>query len=129
MIVVCVDDHRVMLDSLKKSVKEILPEASVYGFSESNAALAFVEENGCDVLLCEIELYSKAGNLLAEEVKQLNPVVNIIFVTVCDEKEHAREVLRLKPSGYLTKPSTRNQIREELMHLRYPIDHIQTVLI
>ena len=73
------------------------------------------------MLLCEIELYGQSGMLLAEEIQRLNPRVNIIFVTVCSEKEHAREVLRLKPSGYLTKPATREQIVRELRELRYPV--------
>lgn len=126
MIVVCVDDHRVMLNSLTTSVREALPNASVHSFTKSSAALSYIREEGCDVLLCEIELYSKTGTLLAEEVKKINPKVNIIFVTVCDEKEHAREVLKLKPSGYLTKPSTKKQIREELFHLRYPVENLHT---
>ena len=41
--------------------------------------------------------------------------------TVCAEKEQAKEVLRLRPSGYLTKPATREQIAEELRNLRYPV--------
>ena len=57
----------------------------------------------------------------AEEIKKINPKVNIIFVTVCGEREHAREVLRLKPSGYLTKPATQEQIMQELRELRYPV--------
>ena len=59
--------------------------------------------------------------LLAEEIKKINPKVNIIFVTVCGEREHAREVLKLKPSGYLTKPATQEQIMQELRELRYPV--------
>ena len=47
--------------------------------------------------------------------------MNIIFVTVCSESEHAKAVMRLKPSGYLTKEATSAQIQEELLHLRYPV--------
>lgn len=121
MIIVCVDDHRVMLNGLAASVKEFYANDQVYGFYESESAIDFVREHGCDVLLCEVELYSKRGTLLAEEIQKLNPNVNIIFVTVCDEREHAREVLRMRPSGYLTKPAEKKQILYELAHLRYPV--------
>ena len=50
-----------------------------------------------------------------------NPKVNIIFVTICSESEHAKDVMRLKPSGYLTKEATSEQILEELQNLRYPV--------
>lgn len=127
MIVVCVDDHKVILEGLTASVKEILPEAFVAGFDKSDDAISFGKENGCDVLLCEIELNNKNGVMLAKEIKKLNPMVNIIFVTVCDEKEYAREVIRLKPSGYLTKPATKQQLFDELLHLRYPVDYALNV--
>jgi YesN/AraC family two-component response regulator len=43
----------------------------------------------------------------------------LIFLTVCDEKEHAKEVLKIKPSGYLLKPAKREQLEAELKNLRY----------
>ena len=62
---------------------------------------------------------------LAEKIKRIYSKVNIIFVTVCSECEYAKEVLRLKPSGYLTKEATNAQILEELQNLRYPIDDLK----
>ena len=57
MTVVCVDDHSILLNGLAESVKQILPDANVNAFVSANAALAFVKENGCDILICEIDLY------------------------------------------------------------------------
>jgi YesN/AraC family two-component response regulator len=119
MTVVCVDDHSVMLKGIKRSVEQILPSASIVAFENADDALAFVNENGCDVLISEIELCGVDGISLAKQVKRLNPKVNIIFLTVCDEKEHAKEVLRIKPSGYLLKPAKKEQLELELNNLRY----------
>ena len=119
MTVVCVDDHSVMLRGTKKSVEQILPEASIVAFSNADEALAFVRENGCDILISEIELCGVDGLTLAKRVKKLNSNVNIIFLTVCDEKEHAKEVFKIKPSGYLLKPAKREQLEIELNNLRY----------
>ena len=121
MVVMCVDDHPVLLRGLKDSVHRTLPDCVVYDFKKVGEAITCAQEHGCDVLLCEIELYGQSGMLLAEEIQKLNPRVNILFVTVCGEREHAAEVLRLKPSGYLTKPATREQIARELRELRYPV--------
>ena len=121
MVVMCVDDHPVLLYGLKESVHRALPGSAVYDFTKASEAITCAREHGCDVLLCEIELYGQSGMLLAEEIQRLNPRVNIIFVTVCSEKEYAKEVLRLRPSGYLTKPATQEQIAEELHNLRYPV--------
>ncbi len=119
MTVVCVDDHSVMLKGTKQSVEQILPDASIVAFTNADEALAFVKENGCDILISEIELCGMDGLTLAKRVKKLNSQVNIIFLTVCDEKEYAKEVLRLKPSGYLVKPAQKEQLELELVGLRY----------
>ena len=119
MTIVCVDDHSVMLNGAKKSVEQILPDASIVAFTDADEALAFVKENGCDILITEIELFGMDGLTLAKRVKKLNSNVNIIFLTVCDEKEHAKEVLKIKPSGYLLKPAKKEQLEAELNNLRY----------
>ena len=119
MKIVCVDDHPIMLKGLLQSVEQILPQASISAFGHAEDALGFAKENGCDVLISEIELGDSNGLMLAKKIKKLNPKVNIIFLTVCDEKEHAKEVLKIKPSGYLLKPAKKEQLEAELKNLRY----------
>ena len=119
MTVVCVDDHPVMLQGLAQNIRLILPNANIHSFKNAEDALSFVSENGCEVLISEIELCGTNGLMLAKHVKNINPKVNIIFLTVCDEKEHAREVLKIKPSGYLVKPAKMEQLKFELTNLRY----------
>ena len=121
MTIVCVDDHPIMLKGLSQSIAEILPDASVSAFGRADEALGFVQKNGCDVLISEIELSGDSGLLLAKKIKNINPKVNIIFLTVCDEKEHAKEVFDIRPSGYLVKPAKQEQLELELNNLRYNV--------
>ena len=121
MTIVCVDNTPIMLQSLKENAENAYPYADVQTFPTEEPALDYVEKFGCDVLLCEINPPRLEGLFLAEKVKNINPRVNIIFVTVCSESEHAKAVMRLKPSGYLTKEATNGQILDELRNLRYPV--------
>ena len=121
MTIVCVDNTPIMLQSLKENADNAYPCADVQAFLSAESALDYVERFGCDVLLCEINPPRLEGLFLAEKVKKINPKVNIILVTVCSESEHAKAVMRLKPSGYLTKEATSAQILEELQNLRYPV--------
>lgn len=121
MRILCVDDHPIILNGLRNKVLQILPDAQVSAFTSAKEALSHAQKFGCDVLLCEIELHNHGGLLLAKQIKEINPSVNIIFVTVCSEGEHAKEVMRLRPSGYLSKPAGINQLQEELLNLRYPV--------
>ena len=121
MTIVCVDNTPIMLQSLKENADKAYPYANVQTFLSAEPALDYAEKFGCDVLLCEINPPRLEGLFLAEKMKQINPRVNIIFVTVCSESEHAKTVMQLKPSGYLTKEATNTQILEELQNLRYPV--------
>lgn len=121
MTIVCVDNTPIMLQALKETAEAAYPYADVNTFLAEASALEYVETFGCDVLLCEINPPRLEGLFLAEKIKKINPRVNIIFVTVCSESEHAKAVMRLKPSGYLTKEATSTQILEELQNLRYPV--------
>ena len=121
MTIVCVDNTPIMLQSLKENADKAYTYADVQTFLTAEPALNYAEKFGCDVLLCEINPPRLEGLFLAEKVKNINPRVNIIFVTVCSESEHAKTVMKLKPSGYLTKEATGTQILEELRNLRYPI--------
>ena len=119
MKIVCVDDHPVILKGLSQSIQQLLPNASISTFDRADEAFCFAKENGCDVLISEIELGGTNGIMLAKKMKNLNPKVNIIFLTVCDEKEHAKEVFEIRPSGYLVKPANNEQLAIELNNLRY----------
>ena len=118
MTIVCVDDYSIALNGLTRSIGSILPDARIVTFMSVDDALDFVKDNGCDVLITEIEMGGIGGLLLARSVQQVNPKVNIIFLTVCDAKEHAREVFNIRPSGYLVKPATKEQLAYELNNLR-----------
>ena len=121
MIIVCVDNTPIMLQSLKENAQNAYPYADVQTFLTEEPALDYAEKFGCDVLLCEINPPRLEGLFLAEKIKNINPRLNIIFVTVCSESEHAKAVMRLKPSGYLTKEATSAQLLDELRNLRYPV--------
>ena len=121
MIVICVDNTPLMLQNLKENAEKAYPYADVRAFRTAELALQYAETVGCDILLCDINPTRLEGLFLAEKIKNINQKVNIIFVTVCSESEHAKAVMKLKPSGYLTKEATNEQILEELQNLRYPV--------
>ena len=121
MQILCVDDHPVLLDGLVNTVQRLVRDADVQGFTKADEALSYAKEYGCDILFCEIALYANGGMTLAERIREQFPRANIIFATVCSEKEFAKDVLQVRASGYITKPVTRHRVEEELRNLRYPV--------
>lgn len=120
--IICVDDHKIILSNMTAYVKDAIPMAEVFGFDNTDDAISFAREVGCDILFTEIELYEQPHGLeLARKMQELNPKVNIIFTTVCSEKEYAEEVVKIRPSGYLTKVVTRQDVQRALQHLLYAV--------
>ena len=54
MTIVCLDNTPIMLQSLKENAMLAFPHADVRTFCAAESAMAFAENNGCDVLLGEI---------------------------------------------------------------------------
>ena len=118
--VMCIDQASWMLEEMKQTVLEIVPKAEIL-LCKPSEAVRVAGNRGCDVLLTEIEFGERqyTGIDLAEEIKKMNPRVNIIFVTVCPEKENAYRLFELRISGYLTKPYQVQELEEEFQNLRY----------
>lgn len=120
--IVCVDDHSIIRDRTIEYIKEIMSGANVLGFENADDALNYAQTFGCDILFTEIELYGKPSGIdLARNMQKLNPRVNIIFTTVCSPNEYAKEVMEIRPSGYLTKVVEIEDIRKAMSELLYEV--------
>lgn len=121
--IICMDDSISGVISLQQQVQSIIPNAQIYACVTPDNAVMQAEKNGCDVLLTEIDVgnSSTGGILTAERIKQINPRVNIIFLTVCSEYEHAARLLPMRISGYLTKPFHTDALSHELHNLRFAV--------
>lgn len=120
--VICVDDNSIIRDQMIEYIKEIASDANVIGFESADEAISFVQDAGCDILFTEIELYGKPSGIeLARNMQKLNSRVNIIFTTVCSPNEYAKEVMEIRPSGYLTKVVAIEDIRKAMGELLYSV--------
>ena len=123
MNVLCVERDIFQLARMKREVREIVPDAHVITCRNPGNATELAVAEGCDVLLTGIDMGARKneGVRLAKAIKEINPRVNIIFVTVCGEWEHAEAIFRLRPSGYVRKPYAEDALAEEFANLRYAV--------
>ena len=103
MKIIHVDANRFAENTMREQISQIVPDAELHCFNHPDTALAFAKAEGCDVLLTDtvFDGFSLDGTMLAEQVQRVNPNVNIIFVTVYDENEVARETSGLTISGFI----------------------------
>ena len=123
MNVICVDESRLVLAGLRRRTQRIVPDARVYACRSPGKAVELAEEHGCDVLITGVDIgeSGREGISLAEKIKQRNPCVNIIFITVRSMQDCANDFVRLRASGYIRKPYEARELAEEFANLRYAI--------
>ena len=117
MRILAVDDEKLSLEGLVTAIRLASPEAEIRGFSDGDEALQATNEFLPDVAFLDIELRGESGILLAIKLKELNPKINIIFVT--GYSDYMKEAFDLHASGYVLKPVDEEAIRTELENLRF----------
>ena len=118
MRILCLDDEPLMLRMLQEAVESARPEAQISGFTKQKELIAEAENGGCDEFL-DIHMRGMTGVDVAKKLKEINPKMNIIFVT--GFSDYKGDAMDLKASGYLMKPVTAEEVAAELEDLRFPI--------
>ena len=119
MLFLAVDDENLQLNKLVDALKEADPSAEILSFNNPLSALEAVKNVKLDVAFLDIEMGGMNGVELGKRLKQINPSINIIFVTGYDQ--YAVDAYSMHASGYLTKPVSSERIKTELANLRYPM--------
>ncbi|MCL2721614.1 MAG: response regulator [Treponema sp.] len=117
MKILAIDDNEPALKLLTNSITEAQPTAQVFVFSKPSQLLLFAKDNLCDIAFLDIRMWGMNGLDLAKELKELNPKINIIFVTAYSK--YSTEAFELYPSGYILKPVTKEAVERELKNLRH----------
>lgn len=119
MKIILVDDEKLALDYMESLLHRVEPQANFVGFTDVDAALAYLSVNDVDVALLDIEMGKYSGIEFAKKCKKACPKINIIFVT--GYSQYTIEALQLHASGYLMKPVRPKDLRMELDNLLYPV--------
>ena len=118
MICLAVDSSADALRRLAEDLRAIEPGAELMCFESSPEALAAARLREIDVAFLEAELPELGGIDLGQYLKELYPLVNLVYLS--HGPEHACAAMSLHASGYLLKPATGEALRRELDDLRHP---------
>lgn len=120
MNILLVDDEASALRDLNRVMKTVLaPEDEIFTARNSGTALSLCKEKVIDVTFLDIKMPEMDGLTLAAEMKQINPLINIIMVTAYPG--YALDALKLYVSDYILKPADPEDIKKALLHLRHPV--------
>lgn len=116
MEIIAVDDERLALEYLVRVLCEAQPDSHVYSFTDPQDALNFIRNTQIDVAFLDVEMFGINGIAFAKQFKDIQPQINIIFVT--GYSEYAVDAFQMHASGYLLKPISVESVQNELNNLR-----------
>lgn len=120
MSVIVVDDMINVTKNIKRLLLEIDPDLNIFEFYDSRKVIESKEVlSDCTIAFLDIEMPEIDGVALAKELQQIRPTINIIFIT--GYKEYMRDAFDIYASAYLEKPIKKEDIKDALDHLRYPV--------
>ena len=104
--VLVVDDHPVILQGLR-GMLSALEDIEVVGEAVTGTdAIEKAEELKPDVLLMDVRLPEQNGLEAMRRLRETDPDVKVVFITVSDSDLYLVEALRWGANGYLTKDSS-----------------------
>ena len=117
-IVMMVDDRKLILTGALPILEEVMPNATVTGFTDASEAIAYAKENRVALAFLDIELRNTSGLELCGELLKINPRTNVVYLTAYSD--YALDAWSTGASGFMLKPITPEGVREQLRNLRYP---------
>jgi two-component system, NarL family, invasion response regulator UvrY len=108
--VLVVDDHTIVREGLKRILADA-PELQVAGEAASGTeAIRLVREGRWDVMLLDVSLPGANGLEVLRAVKEHDPKLQVLVLTMYPEDQYALRMLRAGAAGYLTKEGAPGQL-------------------
>lgn len=110
MKILLADDHEVVRRGLKQMLSE---EFGAIDYGEAGSAaetLSRLHERTWDLLVLDINMPGRSGLDVLAELKQRQPGLRILVLSMAPEEEYAIRALKKGASGYLSKQSVATEL-------------------
>ena len=116
--VIIVDDRKVVLSGGIKVLEEVIPNANVTGFTDTEEAIEYAKKNNIALAFLDIEIRNMSGLELCKILLDINSHTNIIYLTAYSG--YSLDAWKTGACGFMLKPITVEEVKEQLQKLRYP---------
>ena len=128
MNILVVDDERMPLEYLTRTLESVFKDAKITGFRRPSEALEYARSlklsgnKHVDLAFLDIEMGGMNGLQLAKNLKDVFGKVNIIFTT--GYSQYAADAYALHACGYLLKPISAEAVTEAMGYLHHPVTRV-----
>ena len=126
------DDHEVVRKGLVKVLAETLQPIKVDEASNGQEAMSKICKGGYDLVVLDMKMPGKSGLDVLKEIKQHQPKLPVVILSMHPEEQFAIRAMRAGASGYLTKECAGEElvlaIRKALKGGKYISDSLAQIL-
>ncbi|MGE5789885.1 MAG: response regulator [Syntrophaceae bacterium] len=126
------DDHEVVRKGLVKVLAETLQPIKVDEASNGQEAMSKIWKGGYDLVVLDMKMPGKGGLDVLKEIKQHQPKLPVVILSMHPEEQFAIRAMRAGASGYLTKECAGEElvlaIRKALKGGKYISDSLAQLL-
>jgi len=97
------DDHYLIRRGLRQLLEETLHASQVDESEDGPKTLAMARHSKYDIILLDISMPGKDGLDLIRDLKDIDPLVHILILSIQPEEQYALRAFRLGASGCLNK--------------------------
>jgi DNA-binding NtrC family response regulator len=111
--VLVIDDDQAVLKLVQKALKD--SDVDLHTAQSAQEGLAALRQNSPDVLLLDISLPDASGLEMANRVRNIDPKLPIVFITVSDDSHTAIEAMKVGAYDILIKPLSLDSVRNVII--------------
>ena len=116
--VIMLDDNAVILNGGLQIIEQVLPNASVTGFTKPSEAIDFAKANRVALAFLDIEMGTVSGLDVCNELLEINPHTNVVYLTAYSN--YSLGAWETGACGFMLKPITAEAVKNQLGKLRFP---------
>ena len=117
-IVIMVDDNKVFLNDGMPIIEQVIPNATVIGFTKPSEAVEYAKANRIALAFLDIEMIDVSGLDVCRKLLEINQRTNVVYLTAY--RDYSFDAWDTGAIGFMVKPLTADGVKKQLKKLRYP---------
>ena len=97
------DDHTIVRRGLRQILLEGFPTAAIEEVPDAEEMIKKIMQAEWDVVISDLSMPGRSGLEALQQIKQLQPKLPVLILSIHPEEQYALRVLKAGASGYLSK--------------------------
>ena len=97
------DDHFIVRKGVRQILTEGFPDAEIDEVPDAESLIKKIIEQDWDIVLSDLSMPGRSGLDAIPQIKQINPKLPVLIMSIHPEDHYAIRVLKAGASGYLSK--------------------------